>query len=91
MQLDSLFRNRKWLSLAFVCLHNIFLYDLRQCIYTNILTEALCEKKQSILPSDTGFAKIQVQVEKLESASAEKDTCIAEYEAIVKKSEGEVI
>ena len=40
---------------------------------------------------DTEFAKFQAQVEKLESASAEKDACIAEYEALVKGSEGEVI
>ena len=33
----------------------------------------------------------QAQVEKLESAAAEKDTCIAQYEAIVKGSEGEVV
>ena len=58
------------------------------CISTNVLTEALYEKKQSIVPCDAEVAKLQAQVEKLESASAEK---AAEYEAIVKKSEGEVI
>ena len=63
--------------------------DLRQCISsTNVLAEALYEKKQSILNYDAEVAKLQEQVEKMESASAEKD---AEYEAIVKKSEGEVI
>ena len=55
---------------------------------TNVLTEALYEKKQSIVTYDAEVAKLQAQVEKLKSASAEKD---AEYEAIVKKSEGEVI
>ena len=62
--------------------------DLRQCIFTNFLTEALYEKKQSIVTYDVEVAKLQVQVKYLESASAEKD---AEYEALVKKSEGEVI
>ena len=37
---------------------------------------------------DAEFAKLQAQVEKLKSVSAEKD---AEYGAIVKESEGEVI
>ena len=67
------------------------MYDLRQHISTIVLIEALYEKKQSIVPYGAEFAKLETQVEKLESASAEKDTCIAEYEAIVKKSEGEVV
>ena len=37
---------------------------------------------------DAEVVKLQVQLEMVKSASAEKD---AEYEAIVKKSEGEVI
>ena len=57
----------------------------------NILTDALNEKIQSSATYEDDFAKLQVQVEKLESASAEKDTCIAGYEAKVKKIEGEVI
>ena len=66
---------------------------MRQGISTciNVLTEALYEKIQSIATYEADFAKLQVQVESLESAFAEKDTCIAEYEAIVKKSEGEVV
>ena len=64
------------------------MYHLRQCISTNVLTEALYQKKQSIATYDAEFAKLQAQVEKMELSSAEKD---AEYEAIVKKSEGEVI
>ena len=36
-------------------------------------------------------AKLQAQVEELEATSAEKDTLIAKYEAIVKESEGENI
>ena len=66
----------------------MFLYDLRQCISTNVLTEALYEKKQSIETYDAEVAKLQAQVEKVESAFAEK---VAQYEAIIKKSEGEVI
>ena len=74
-----------------MCALCVCVYDLWQCISTNVLTEALYEKKQSIVTYDAEVAKLEAQVEKLESASAEKDACIAEYEAIVKKSEGEVI
>ena len=56
-------------------------------ISTNLLTEALYEKKQSIVTYDTEVAKTQAQAEMVESTSSDKD---AEYEAIVKKSEGEV-
>ena len=55
---------------------------------TNVPTEALYEKKQSIVTFDPEVAKLQAHVEKLESASAEKES---DYEAIVKRSEGEVI
>ena len=71
-------------------MHCMIVYDLRQCISTNVLTECLFEKKQSIMTYDAEFTLLQAQVEKLESDSAGKDTCIAVYEAIVKKSEGEV-
>ena len=66
----------------------VFVYNLRQCIFTNVVTEALYEKKQSIVLSDSEFTELQAQVKELESPSPEKD---AEYEAVVKKSEGEVI
>ena len=36
-------------------------------------------------------AKLQAQVKELEASSAEKDTLIAKYEAIVKESKGEII
>ena len=78
----------KCLSIAFVLVHCMFVCELWQCISTIVFTEALYEKKQSIVTDDTGVAKIQAQAEKVESTFAEKD---AEYEAIVKKSEGEVI
>ena len=66
----------------------MFVCDLRQCISTNAITEALYEKKQSIVPDDLEVAKLQTQVERLESGFAVKN---AEYEAIVQKSEGEFI
>ena len=66
----------------------MFVHDLRQCIFTNVLTEALYEKKQGIVTYDAEVAKLQAQMEKMESATVEKDT---NYEAIVKKSEGEVM
>ena len=79
--------------LEFESLQCLFVYGLimRQGLSINALTEALYEKTQSIATYDAEFAKLQAQVEKLESASAQKDTCIADYEAIVKKTEGEVI
>ena len=66
----------------------LHLYDLWQCTSTDVLTEALYEKKQSTVTYETEVAKTQAQAERVESTSAEKN---AEYEAIVKKSEGEVI
>ena len=63
-------------------------YNLKQCIFINILTEAFYEKKQSVVTYNPEVAKLQVPVEKLASASFQKD---AEYEALIKKSEGEVI
>ena len=71
-------------------MHSMFVYDLRWCA-PQYFTESLYEKKQSIMTNDTEFAKLQAQVEGLESISTEKDTCIAEHEAIVKGSEGEVV
>ena len=69
-------------------MHCVFVYNLRQCIFTDVVTEALYEKKQSIVLHDSEFAKLQAQVKELESPSPGKDS---EYEAIVNKSEGEVI
>ena len=53
--------------------------------------EALYEKKQTTMTSDSKIAKLQSQVEELEANSAVKDTLIAKYEYIVKESEGENI
>ena len=71
-----------YMCITFLCA------DLKQCISTNVPAEGLYEKKQSVVPYDAEFAKLQAQVEKLELASGEKD---AQYEAMVKKSEGKVI
>ena len=69
-------------------MHCEFVYDLKQCIFTNVPTETLYEKKQSTVIYDADVTNIQAQVEKLESASPEKD---AEYEAKAKKSNDEVM
>ena len=52
----------------------VFVYGLRQCIFTNVVTEALHEKKQSIVTYmyDAEFVKLQAQMEKMESASTEE-------------------
>ena len=78
-------------SVVHIYVDCVFVYNLRQCIPTNVLTEALYEKEQSIMTYDAEVTKLQSQVEKTKSASAEKDACIAEYEAVVKKCKGEVI
>ena len=70
----------------FACTVFCVWFETLQC--ANVTTEALYEKKKSIVAYDAEIAKLQVQVEKMESASAEKD---AEYEAMVEKSEGEVM
>ena len=64
--------------------------SLRQCIF-QCFTEALYEKKQSIMTYNTEFAKLQAQVETLELSSVEREACIAKYEALVMGIEGEVI
>ena len=53
-------------------------------------TEALYEKKQSMMTYENETSKLQAQVEDLEATSAEKDTLIAKYEATLKESEGEI-
>ena len=37
----------------------MFVYNLRQCISTNVLTEALYEKKQNIVTYDSEVDKLQ--------------------------------
>ena len=49
------------------------------------LTDALYEKKQTIMSIDKKIAKLQAQVE---ARSAEKDRVAAKCEAIVKESAG---
>ena len=67
------------------------MYDLHLglCVLQCFIGD-LYEKKQSIMTYDAKFVHLQAQVERLESASAEKDTCIAEYEAMVKGSGGDI-
>ena len=78
------------LAFVYVSMHFRFIYDIKKCIFQCFI-EDIRDKKQSIMTYDVVFAKLQAQVEKLESAAAEKDTCIAQYEAIVKGSECEVV
>ena len=58
---------------------------------TACFIEALYEKKQTIMTYDNETAKLQAQVEELASISAEKDTRIAKFEAMMKGREGEMI
>ena len=51
------------------------------------ITDALFEKKQIIMTKEDDICKLQAQ---LETTSAEKDTLISTYEAMDKKSEGQV-
>ena len=53
-------------------------------------TEALYEKKQSMMTYENETAKPQAQVDDLEGTSAEKDALIAKYESTLKESEGEI-
>ena len=47
--------------------------------------------KQTIMTYEKESAELQTQLDDLKATSAEKDTLIARYEAIVKESEGELI
>ena len=67
----------------------ILVNDLRECIFQYFI-EDLYDKKLSIMTYEANFAHLQAQVERLELASAEKDTCIAEYEALVNGSGGDI-
>ena len=55
-----------------------------------LYTEALYEKKQSMMTYEKETSKLQAQVDDLEATFAEKDTLIAKYEATVKESKGEI-
>ena len=61
------------------------------CIFPmDDFTEALYEKKQTIMTYENETANFQVQVDDLEAVSAKKDTLIAKYKATLKESEGEI-
>ena len=52
---------------------------------TACFTDALYEKKLTIMTNENDIAKLQAQVE---ASYAEKDSLIAKYEAMVKESKG---
>ena len=60
-------------------------------VFSTHFIEARYEKKQAIMTYENETAKLQAQVKELEASSAEKDTLIAKYAAIVKESKGEII
>ena len=51
------------------------------------IIDDLFEKKQTIMSNEDEISKLQAQVE---ASSSEKDTLIAKFEAMAKKSEGKV-
>ena len=55
-----------------------------------MFTEALYEKKQTIMTYENEISKLQAQVDYLEATFAEKDNLIAKYEATLKESEGDI-
>ena len=52
---------------------------------TTCFTDALFEKKQTIMTNENDIAKLQAQVK---TSYAEKESLIAKYEALLEKSEG---
>ena len=52
------------------------------------ITGALYEKKQTVMTFESESVEYQAQVKELEAKSAEKDTLVVKYEAIVKESKG---
>ena len=52
-------------------------------------TEALYEKKQSMMTHENETSKFQAQVDDLEATTAAKDTLIAKHKVALKESEGE--
>ena len=51
------------------------------------ITDALFEKKQFIMTYENDVSKLQTQVE---ASSAEKDTLMLKYKAMIKESEGQI-
>ena len=51
------------------------------------ITDALFEKKQSIMTYENDISKLQAKVE---ASYAEKDALSAKYEDVVKKNEGQI-
>ena len=57
--------------------------------YCLFITDALYEKKQTLMTYDSELAQHQTKVEELEAMSTEKDTLVAKYKAMVKESKGQ--
>ena len=56
--------------------------------FSACFTYVLYERNQTIMTYECKTSNILEQVEELKATSAEKDTLIAKFEAIVKKNEG---
>ena len=73
-----------------VCLVFVYVLDFRSNVfYSEFITDALFEKKQTIMTYESEMAQYQAQVKELEAKSAEKDTLVAKYEAMVKISKSQ--
>ena len=59
-------------AFAFVYINLMLVYDLTECIF-QCSPEALYEKKQSMVTSDSDFAGFQARVKKLDLASKESE------------------
>ena len=84
-----MYRNKQVYMYHYV--FSTYVYDINDVFFTTCGSEAVYEKKQSIMTHENENAKLQAQVEELKTTSAKKDTLIAKYEAIVKEGEGEDI
>ena len=71
--------------------YDVFAYILllfKSGSFSACFTESLYEKMQTIRTNEGKISDLQAKVEELLATSAEKDTLIANYEAIVKENEG---
>ena len=62
----------------------------KQCIVNCMfITDALYEKKQTLVTYESESAQYQALVDELEAKAAEKDTLAAKYDAMVKERKGQ--
>ena len=62
----------------------------QQCIFPCLfITDALFDKKQTLMTYESESAQYQAHVKELEAKSDEKDTLVAKYKATVKESKGQ--